>query len=232
LISNGESDSINGILLDLSEEGMDVLASRPLYCSAVLSARFMLPNLLSDLELSGEVVWANPNGESGIHFADASENARVMLRTWLADHAKQIPPQEPALRPDCRLTDLSIGGCYVETPSPFPEKTGVLLKFRAAGSELETQGVVRVMHPSYGMGIEFTVRTAEQHRKTEIFIRSLSSQPVNEPELLASLWTLSRKETNSAPSPELDDPLLDLLRNHESLSQEMFLETLQSQRNE
>jgi hypothetical protein len=108
-----------------------VLTSRPLYCAAVLSSRFMLPDLLSDLELPGEVVWANPNGESGIHFADVSENARVMLSTWLADHAKQVPPQEPAPRPDCKLTDLSIGGCYAETPSPFPEKTHVLLKLRA-----------------------------------------------------------------------------------------------------
>jgi hypothetical protein len=28
----------------------------------------------------------------------------------------------------------------------------------------------------------------------------------------------------------VDDPLLDLLRNHETLTQEMFLEALQSQR--
>jgi len=82
------------------------------------------------------------------------------------------------------------------------------------------------------MGIEFTMHTAEQHRKTEAFIYSLSSQPGNEPELLASLRSLSSKEKNSAPSlsPELDDPLLQLLRNHESLSEEMFLETLQRQR--
>ena len=118
-MKNGEHHSISGILLDLSEEGMDVLASRPLYCSAVLSARFVLPDLLSDLELPGEVVWANPNGESGIRFADVPANACVMLRTWLADHAKQAPLQEPAPRPDCKLTDLSIGGCYVETPSPI-----------------------------------------------------------------------------------------------------------------
>jgi hypothetical protein len=231
LTTNGGDDSINGILLDLSEEGMDLLASRPLYCSAGLSARFMLPDILSDLELPGEVVWANPNGESGIRFADAPENTRVMLRTWLADHAKQAPLQEPAPRPDCKLTDLSIGGCYVETPSPFPEKTHVLLKFRAGGAELETPGLIRVMHPSHGMGIEFIVHTTERHRKTEAFIRSLSSQPGNEPELLASLRTLPPRENNSAPSPELDDPLLHLLRNHESLSEEMFLETLQSQRN-
>jgi CheY-like chemotaxis protein len=230
LTSNSGEESIDGILLDLSEEGMDVLASRPLYCSAVLSARFMLPDLLSDLELPGEVVWANPNGESGICFADVPENARATLRTWLADHARQTPPQEPALRPDCKLTDLSIGGCYVETASPFPERTRLLMKLRVGGTELGTSGVVRVMHPSIGMGIEFTRQTADQYRETEDFILSLSSQSGDEPELLLSPRGISSEDSQAAPASELDDPLLELLRNHESLSQEMFLETLQRQR--
>jgi len=230
LTSNSHEASINGILLDLSEDGMDVLASQPLYCSTVLRARFMLPDLLSDLQLPGEVVWANPNGESGIRFADVPENMRAALRTWLADHARHAPPQEPAPRPDCRVTDLSVGGCYVETVSPFPEKTHLLLKLRAAGNELETPGLVRVMHPSHGMGIEFMVQNADQARKIDLFIRSLSSQAGGGPELLAAPRSLSSTQPRSTSPSDLDDPLLDLLRNHESLTQQVFLETLQSQR--
>ena len=233
LTSNSEEGSIDGILLDLSEDGMDVLASQPLYCSAVLGARFILPDLRFDLELPGEVVWANPNGESGIRFENVPENMRGALHAWLADHARHAPPREPAPRPDCKLTDLSIGGCYVETPSPFPEKTQLLLKLCAAGNELETTGLVCVMHPSHGMGIQFIVHSAEQRRKMDLFIRSLSSQPGNEPELLAAPRSLSSSfaPLHPAPSTDLHDPLLDLLRNHESLSQEMFLEALLGQRN-
>ena len=226
LTSNGDDASVPGILLDLSEDGMDVLASQPLYCSAVLNARFILPDLLSDLQLPGEVVWANPNGESGIRFAEVPADMRGALRKWLADHARQSAPQEPAPRPDCRLTDLSIGGCYVETISPFPEKTNLLLKLRAAGNELETPGLVRVMHPSHGMGIEFIVQNADQSRKIDLFIRSLSSQP----DLLAAPRGLSSAQARSIASSDIDDPLLDLLRNHDSLTEEMFLEALQSQR--
>jgi CheY-like chemotaxis protein len=226
LTSNGDDASIPGILLDLSEDGMDVLASQPLYCSAVVNARFILPDLLSDLQLPGEVVWANPNGESGIRFAEVPEDMRGVLRKWLAEHARLAPPQEPAPRPDCKVTDLSVGGCYVETISPFPEKTHLLLKLRAAGNELETPGLVRVMHPSLGMGIEFIVQNAEQSRRIDLFIRSLSVQP----DLLAAPRSLSSAQVRSTPSSEVDDPLLDLLRNHESLTQEKFLEALQSQR--
>ena len=230
LTSSSAEDSIDGILLDLSEEGMDVLASQPLYCSAALNVSFVLPDLLSDLVLPGEVVWANPNGESGICFADVPENTRAVLRKWLADYARQTPPQEPVLRPDCKLTDLSIGGAYVETASPFPEKTRVLLKLRAGGEELGTSGVVRVMHPSIGMGIEFTRQTAEQYREMESFILSLSSQSGEEPELLVSPRGMSSEHSQDDAASELHDPLLDLLRNHGSFSQEMFLENLQSQR--
>jgi CheY-like chemotaxis protein len=226
LTSNNDDASIPGILLDLSEDGMDVLASQPLYCSAVINARFILPDLLSDLQLPGEVVWANPNGESGIRFAEVSADMRGALRIWLADHARHAPPQEPAPRPDCKLTDLSIGGCYVETVSPFPERTHLLLKLRAAGNELETSGVVRVMHPSHGMGIEFVAQNPEQDRKIDLFIRSLSSQP----DLLAAPRALSSSQARPPAPSDIDDPLLDLLRNHESLTQEMFLEALQSQR--
>ena len=226
LTSNGEEASIPGILLDLSEEGMDVLASQPLYCSAVVNARFILPDLLSDLQLPGEVVWANPNGESGIRFSQIADEMRGALRTWLAGHARQAPPQEPAPRPDCKLTDLSVGGCYVETVSPFPERTHLLLKLRAVGNELETPGLVRVMHPSHGMGIEFTAQNADQSRKIDLFIRSLSSQP----DLLAAPRGLASAQARPSSSSEVDDPLLDLLRNHESLTQERFLEALQSQR--
>jgi CheY-like chemotaxis protein len=226
LTSNNDEGSINGILLDLSEDGVDVLASQPLYCSAVLSAHFMLPDLASELNLPGEVVWANPNGESGIRFADVQHQMRASLRTWLGDHARHTPPQEPAPRPDCRLTDLSLGACYVETASPFPERTQLLLRLRAAGNELETAGLVRVMHPSHGMGIEFLAQTADQSRKIDLFIRSLTSQP----ELLAAPRGLSSAQSYSRAALDVDDPLLDLLGNHESLTQEMFLEALQSQR--
>jgi hypothetical protein len=102
----------------------------------------------------------------------------------------------------------------------------LLLKLRAAGNELETSGLVRVMHPSHGMGIEFILENADHARKVDLFIRSLSTQP----DLLAAPRALSFSQAQPAPASDLEDPLLDLLRDHESFTQEMFLEILQGQR--
>ena len=227
---NTDEDAIDGILLDLSEDGMDVLASQPLYCSAMVSARFTLPDIPPELDIPGEVVWANPNGESGIRFADISDEARQILREWISQHSNPAPPLEFTPRPDCKLTDLSLGGCYMETLSPFPEKTYVLLKISAGEKELQIPGLVRVMHPSHGMGIEFT-NTAEGRREVEAFIHALAGGPGKPSELSISTCP-TRSQNHKPPTSSIDfhDPLLELLRNHQSFSQEMFLQTLHSQR--
>jgi hypothetical protein len=82
------------------------------------------------------------------------------------------------------------------------------------------------------MGIEFASHTAEQRTETENFIQFLTSRPGVQPELLVAPHKLvSAPEVQIRQSDEVEDALLDLLRNHESFSQEMFLETLRKQRN-
>jgi CheY-like chemotaxis protein len=223
-------DPIEGIMLDISEQGMDLLSAQPLYPSAALDIRFTLPDSPSEFELEGDVAWANPNGECGIRFTNTPESLRSALQSWIREHSKEAPAEEPDSIPDCKLSDLSLGGCYIETPSPFPERTQVLLTLSAEAVELQAQGLVRVMHPSFGMGVEFASRTAEQRAQTENFIQFLTSSPGVQPELRVSPQAFGHgAESFCAPSDDVDDALLDLLRNHESFSQEMFLETLHGQ---
>src|SRR5205085_3812291 len=57
-VQNG--GEMEGILLDLSEDGMDVLAAQPLYPSAAVNAQFALGEV-GNVDVHGEVAWANPN---------------------------------------------------------------------------------------------------------------------------------------------------------------------------
>jgi len=108
-VQNGTE--IEGILLDLSEDGMDLLAAQPTYPSAIVVANFTLPESNSEIEVRGEVAWANPNGQSGVRFVDMTENLRSTLQTWVLAHAQELPPEEPEPVAHCKLTDLSLGGC-------------------------------------------------------------------------------------------------------------------------
>ena len=98
--------------------------------------------------------------------------------------------------------------------------------------EIHTEGVVRVMHPTHGMGIEFPSRTDDQRKSVGDFIEFLTKQPGATPELEISPRSLKAKpeELNAAAVPESEDPLLELLRNGSDLDQAQFLEDLHQQR--
>lgn len=72
--------------------------------------------------------------------------------------AKATPPRR------WRLTDISAGGCYLETAAPLPADTPVLMSVRILDSEFLLDGVVRVSHPRTGMAVEFTAPSASDQR--------------------------------------------------------------------
>jgi CheY-like chemotaxis protein len=225
---------LEGILLDLSEDGMDLLAAQPLYSGASISAEFSLPDGNTEIQANGEIAWASPNGQAGVRFIDLPENLRATLKTWVLANAPETPPPDPEPVSQCTLTDLSLGGCYVETESPFPERSVITLCLNAEDMEVEAEGMVRVMHPGFGMGIEFAARTTEERAQVARFIGFLTSRPGTVPELLITPRTLAVDDCYNPPepqpTPELEDPLLELLRSHESLNQEEFLQKLRQQR--
>jgi CheY-like chemotaxis protein len=232
-VENGSE--MEGILLDLSEDGLDLLAAQPLCPAANIRANFCLPESDNEMRIRGEVAWANPNGESGVRFIDLAENLRDVLKAWVLRNAPEVPPEESEPVSECKLSDLSLGACYVETESPFPERSDIVLRLQAEDMEVQAEGLVRVMHPGYGMGIEFASRTAEQREQVGKFLEFLTSRPGTLPRLLITPRALAAADQYDNPpasgAEEPDDPLLLLLRSHESMDQEEFLQALQQQRN-
>lgn len=229
-------EQVEGIMLDLSQTGMDVLAAQPLHTASVIGLRFTLPDDSGDIDAQGEVAWANANGQSGVRFLDLPAEQVERLKTWLLANTPDAPPEEPEPVSVCKLTDLSLGGCYVETESPFPERALVDLCLKAAGMEIHADGMVRVMHPGSGMGVEFPSRTTEQREMVAQFIEFLTSRPGTVPELLISPKSLmadeSQFENPAVPGEDrMEDPLVDLLRSGTTLSEDQFLTELHRQRN-
>ena len=223
-----------GILLDLSEDGMDVLSPQALGPGSNISARFDLLDSNTEIQVRGEIAWASPNGQAGVRFVDLPEQLRDTLKTWVLANSPETPPPDPEPVSRCILTDLSLGGCYVETESPFPEHSVITLCLKAEDMEVQAEGVVRVMHPGFGMGIEFAARTTEERAQVARFIGFLTSRPGTYPALLITPCTLTAGDDYDQPAPlpaeELEDSLLELLRDHESLNQEEFLQKLRQQR--
>lgn len=229
-------DEIEGILLDVSQTGIDVLAAQALHPAALIGLRFTLPDGSVEVDAQGEVAWANSNGQSGVRFLEVPASQAEKLNAWVQANTPDAVAEEAEPVSLCKLTDLSLGGCYVESESPFPERALVDLCLRAGGLEIHADGMVRVMHPATGMGIEFPSRTTEQREMVAHFIEFLTSRPGTIPELLISPKSLLADENqfeNSQPGTEehMEDPLLELLRGGSSLQREQFLAELHRQRN-
>jgi CheY-like chemotaxis protein len=226
-----QQPTLEAILLDVSKGGMDILAAQPLPAATLVHFSFEL-NPGTQVEGDAEVAWSSANGQIGLRFLDVPGDMRDRLGEWLTKHAQQALPEEPDPVTLCKLTDLSLGGCYVETESPFPQASAVDLCLKAAGLEIHTEAVVRVMHPGHGMGIEFPARTEDQRKSVSDFIDFLTSQPAATPELEISPRSLvaASDELNPRAGTEFDDPLLELLRTGAALEQPEFLSELHRQR--
>ena len=230
-----ESNTVEGILLDLSAGGMDVLAAKPLPSAAMVRVSFELPDGGAGIEGDAAVAWSTANGQTGLRFLDMDDKMREEMGEWLAARAHDALPEEPDAASQCKLTDLSLGGCYVQTESPFPQSSAVDLCLRAAGMEIHTDGLVRVMHPGHGMGIEFPARTEEQRKSVGEFIEFLTGQPGATPQLETSPRSLVANAVDltqtGGAATDADDPLLELLRTGNALDEEAFLAELHRQRN-
>lgn len=66
-----------------------------------------------------------------------------------------VVDQQEDSRITSKVRDLSLGGCYVETPDPLPTGKNVLLEIYTETDFLETQATVAFHEPNQGMGLSF-----------------------------------------------------------------------------
>jgi CheY-like chemotaxis protein len=229
-----DTRKMEGILIDLSQTGMEVLTAEPQATGALLNFRFQLPDGAFEVQAYGQVAWANPNGQTGVHFLDLDESVKSQLHDWLKAAAFALGEEQDDTVPHCKLTDLSLGGCYLESDSPFPERAMVDLCLRTKDMAVHTEGMVRVTHPGHGMGVEFPSRTEEQRAQVANLISFLRGRPESMLELSVSPRALTADleqfERPAELGDELEDPLLELLRRGPQLQQDDFLSELRCQR--
>ncbi len=213
--------------IDLSEGGMAVSLPNRRRPTNPLQIGFTLPGTSTALEIPAEFAWEGSSEQAGLRFLQASPEATRQLRDWLQQNSPDAEQDDPPIR--CQLTDLSLGGCYLEFASPFPAMTRVTLSMRAGAMEVRAQGVVRIMHPDKGMGVEFVQATPEHRVAVERFLGVLTENRTLLPELLVQPEGLESNANHLSPASEDDDPLLQLFRG-EPLSAEDFHDALRKQR--
>jgi c-di-GMP-binding flagellar brake protein YcgR len=214
--------------VDLSEGGMAVVLPSRKRPTGRWQIAFTLPGTSTPLEIPVDFAWEGTKEQAGIRFLQTPPEVALQLREWLKQNSPDAEQDDPPIR--CQLTDLSVGGCYLEISSPFPVSSRLVLSMRAAGVELRAQGVVRIMHPDRGMGVEFTQNTREHRAALEKFLNVLTENRTLLPELFVEPEGLEvESHRTAAVNSDIEDPLLQLFYG-EPVSAEAFHEALRKQR--
>jgi CheY-like chemotaxis protein len=217
---------------DLGEGGLAISLPKRSKPQGLWEVTFTLPGSSTELEVNAEFAWEGSGTQVGLRFQDPSPAAVRQLREWLGRNSPEIEKDDPPVR--CQLVELSLGGCYLEISSPFPISTRVTLSMRAAGVELKAEGVVRIMHPDKGMGVEFTQTTAEHRSLLEKFLSVLTENRDVLPELLVEPEGLesgtSQDSGTATASGDAEDTLLALFRKQTALPADSFLAELRKLR--
>jgi PilZ domain len=234
--------------LDICEGGMAIHFSGKVPKENTLRFSFELPGANDHLEVYGELAWGGTGDQAGVRFKNATDDQRHILRRWLDSQLPEPEPDDPPV--SCRLTDLSLGGCYLTTNSPFPRGTRVTLSIKTGEMEVHAAGIVLVAHPEFGMGVEFLQSTSEQRDQVNSITAILRANGDKSPELqvepdgletpspdggYSSFQVLATPAsggdaggTNDASVAE--DGLVDLFRHNYQVPVENFLQQMREQR--
>ena len=79
-------------------------------------------------------------------------------------------------RMSARSTDLGLGGCYVDTMSPFAADTAVMLRLTHGSRAFEAQATVIYVHAGMGMGLAFTRISSDQLAVLQEWVGALSGE--------------------------------------------------------
>jgi c-di-GMP-binding flagellar brake protein YcgR len=222
--------------LDLCEGGMAMQFSDRVPKENSLRFSLELPGMDQKLEIYGELAWEGNGDQAGVRFKNTTDEQRNIIRQWLSTNLPEPEQDDPPVC--CRLSDLSLGGCYLTTSSPFPRGTRVVLSIKTADVEVHAGGVVLVAHPEYGMGVEFLQTTTEQRDQVHRMITTLRTNGDKSPEIqvepdgletpLAD-GSLAMFPASASTLSATDDTLVDLFRHKFQAPVESFLQQMREQ---
>lgn len=112
---------------------------------------------------------------AGLGLSAASSNRRIQSRRACRLSADVFRVGE-GVPNRCTLSDVSTGGCYVETPSPFPSHTVLEIVVRTHDMKLRVRGTVQVVHPGFGMGVQFSLNTPGEREQVQQLIAAQTAE--------------------------------------------------------
>ena len=113
-----------------------------------------------------------------------------------------------------RTSDLGLGGCYIDTLSPFPVGTEAKIRIIRDNENFDAQARVVYSMVGMGMGLAFVSAQPKQVRLFQKWLQKISGQPVAEPEAPAprAEEPVHAEETQTLKNVVLSDLIMTLMQ--------------------
>ena len=123
----------------------------------------------------------NPTESNNAAIASAAERRRN-LRFPFSATVEAIEPKS-GTKVTGRTSDLGLGGCYVDTLSPFPVGTEATIRILRQNESFQAQAKVVYSLIGMGMGLAFVTAQPKQIRIFQRWLQELSGQSVPAPDV-------------------------------------------------
>ena len=156
----------SGMILDLSEQGLAMLAPVSPDPKRAIPLKLNLPEPAGSMETTGYVAWADTLGRAGIRFSDLPPDARLRLQEWLTINATQPSRKAPKFTLDeSLLADLQ--GNFPEIPADKPRSIDFEAEssFAATGGEQQAS-TVQFEFNSLGWDLDAALQVIAERAQT------------------------------------------------------------------
>lgn len=110
----------------------------------------------------------HPDNYCAVRTADRRKSMRVRCTV----SAELRPPGAAVIRG--KASDLSVGGCFIEMPTPLPVDSPLEILLWLNETKLRLQGSVASAAPGFGIGVRFLSVTPQDHERLTGFVRHLA----------------------------------------------------------
>lgn len=118
---------------------------------------------------------SEPNKAASAAQEPEFDERRANTRFALSAQAEVVELRSQA-RITSRSSDLGLGGCYVDTLTPFPVGSPVKVRLAQASRTFEAQATVIYAHVGMGMGLAFSEVQPDQLATLQDWVRELSGE--------------------------------------------------------
>jgi len=125
-----------------------------------------------------------------------------------------------------RSGDLSLGGCYIDTMSPFPKGTAVHVSIERGPQKFEALAIVKYAPQSMGMGLAFTEIKPEHQAILRKWVAELNGEESPELEVVAEAVPESDSFAGIGTLRQVVNELINLMIAHKTITEKEGAELL------